>query len=176
MAGGVLPVFKHVPGHGRARADSHPELPVVETSREELERADFAPFRANADLPLAMTRTWCLRRSILRALRPVAGRRIADHPRAYRLRRAADERRPVDEGPVGFRERTEALFAAGVDMALHCNGDLAEAEEVAAAARNWPEGPPNGRSRRLRASPATAIAFDPVDSRAKLDAALATQT
>lgn len=55
LAGGVLPVIKHVPGHGRARADSHKELPVVEASRAELEERDFQPFRADADLPLAMT-------------------------------------------------------------------------------------------------------------------------
>ena len=55
IAGGVAPVMKHIPGHGRARADSHLELPIVEAGREELERVDFAPFTANADLPMAMT-------------------------------------------------------------------------------------------------------------------------
>ena len=55
LEGGVSPVMKHIPGHGRARADSHLELPVVEASRAELERVDFAPFIANADLPIAMT-------------------------------------------------------------------------------------------------------------------------
>src|ERR1700712_1739664 len=55
IAGGVLPVVKHVPGHGRARADSHLELPVVTASREALETRDFAPFRALRDAPVAMT-------------------------------------------------------------------------------------------------------------------------
>ena len=55
LDGGVLPVMKHIPGHGRARADSHMELPVVDASRSELERVDFPPFIANADLPVAMT-------------------------------------------------------------------------------------------------------------------------
>uniref|UniRef100_UPI003F9CD9AC glycoside hydrolase family 3 N-terminal domain-containing protein n=1 Tax=Roseiarcus sp. TaxID=1969460 RepID=UPI003F9CD9AC len=54
IAGGVAPVIKHIPGHGRARADSHHQLPAVDASREALER-DFAPFRALADLPMAMT-------------------------------------------------------------------------------------------------------------------------
>ena len=55
LAGGVIPVVKHTPGHGRARADSHVELPVVETARAELEASDFVPFKALADLPWAMT-------------------------------------------------------------------------------------------------------------------------
>ncbi len=55
IEGGVLPVLKHIPGHGRARADSHESLPVVETPREVLEATDFAPFRLLADLPLGMT-------------------------------------------------------------------------------------------------------------------------
>ena len=55
MAGAVLPVVKHVPGHGRAGADSHLELPVVEAARDELEACDFAPFKALSDMPMAMT-------------------------------------------------------------------------------------------------------------------------
>ena len=51
LDGGVLPVIKHIPGHGRAGADSHLDLPVVETSRDELERSDFAPFRALSHAP-----------------------------------------------------------------------------------------------------------------------------
>ena len=53
--GGVLPVLKHIPGHGRATADSHLRLPTVDTPREELERTDFAAFQPLADLPMAMT-------------------------------------------------------------------------------------------------------------------------
>src|SRR5690606_35381330 len=55
MEGGVLPVVKHIPGHGRARSDSHEELPVVETSLEELDGTDFESFRRLRDLPIAMT-------------------------------------------------------------------------------------------------------------------------
>ena len=55
LAGGVLPVVKHIPGHGRAAVDSHHDLPVVTTDRETLERVDFAPFAMLADLPMAMT-------------------------------------------------------------------------------------------------------------------------
>ena len=85
LAGGVLPVIKHMPGHGRAGADSHLALPVVEASLAELERHDFAPFRVLADMPLAMTAHvvyTALDPSIQQPPRP--GDR-GDHPRAYRL-------------------------------------------------------------------------------------------
>lgn len=178
MAGGVLPVFKHAPGHGRARADSHLELPRVDTSREELERTDFVPFRANADLPVAMT--------------------------AHVVFTAIDPERPATLSPVviseivrgfigfdgllmsddlsmkalsgGFRDRTEALFAAGVDLALHCNGDLTEAAEVAAGTPELTGKAAERAAKALKRIAEVRIAFDPVDARAKLDAALATQT
>src|SRR5262249_35921473 len=55
MEGGVLPVLKHIPGHGRATADSHHRLPVVDAPRDVLDSTDFAAFRALAHLPLGMT-------------------------------------------------------------------------------------------------------------------------
>ncbi len=55
LAGGVLPVIKHIPGHGRATEDSHFDLPVVTATHAELSATDFAPFRALADMPAAMT-------------------------------------------------------------------------------------------------------------------------
>ena len=136
LAGGVLPVLKHIPGHGRARADSHKELPVVEAPLAELDRTDFESFRLLNDLPIAMT--------------------------AHVVYAAFDKGRPATTSPVvigevirrriGFggllltddlsmnalsgslTERAEAAFAAGCDMALHCNGRLAEMRQVAAAA------------------------------------------
>ncbi len=178
MAGGVLPVFKHVPGHGRARADSHLELPVVATSREELERTDFAPFQANADLPAAMTAHVVF--TAIDPARPatlspvVVSEVIRGHIGFDGLLMSDDLSMKALSG--SFREKTEALFAAGVDLALHCNGDLVEAGEVAAAA---PELAGKAAARAERALARIAgerVAFDPVDSRAKLDAALATQT
>src|SRR6516225_7789224 len=53
--GGILPILKHIPGHGRATADTHFKLPVVDTPRDELERTDFAAFQPLSDLPMAMT-------------------------------------------------------------------------------------------------------------------------
>lgn len=178
MAGGVLPVFKHAPGHGRARADSHLELPVVDTSRAELERTDFVPFRANADLPLAMTA-----HVVFTAIDPdrpatlspvVVSEVIRGHIGFDGLLMSDDLSMKALSG--SFRERTEALFAAGVDMALHCNGEIAEAEEVAAGAPELAGKAAERAERALARIAGERIAFDPVDSRAKLDAALATQT
>ena len=133
-AGGVAGVVKHIPGHGRARADSHKELPVVDASREELAR-DIAPFRALRDAPMAMT--------------------------AHVLYPAWDPELPatvspiiveeVIRGAIGFEgllmsddlamealsgrlaERARAAIAAGCDVVLHCSGVVGESREVASA-------------------------------------------
>lgn len=135
LAGGVLPVVKHVPGHGRARADSHLALPVVETDRATLEAIDFAPFKALTDLPLAMTAH-------------VVYTAIDAQAPATTSARVIEE---VIRGSIGFdgclmgddvsmkalagdiADRTRALFAAGCDLALHCNGDFNEMRAVANA-------------------------------------------
>jgi len=134
LAGGVVPVIKHVPGHGRARADSHVELPVVDARLSELEGSDFVPFRALRDLPAAMTA-----HVVYSAIDPEA-------PASTSPRVTAD----VIRGTIGFdgllmsddicmaalsgsaRARAEAVIRAGSDIALHCNGELAEAESAAA--------------------------------------------
>ena len=133
-AGGCVGVVKHIPGHGRAPADSHRELPVVEASADELE-VDLAPFRALRDAPIAMV--------------------------AHLLYPAWDDQRPASISPtiiaelireeIGFDgllisddlamgaltgtagERAAATAAAGCDLALYCSGDLADNEAVAAA-------------------------------------------
>ncbi len=156
MAGGVAPVVKHIPGHGRARADSHLELPTVSASREELRR-DFAPFAALRDLPMAMTA-----HVVYSALDP-------HHPATT----SPLVVREVMRGEIGFdglimsddvsmkalggpfEARTRAIFAAGLDMALHCNGDLAEARAVASET-------PELAGRALeRAQAALAVVRDP---------------
>jgi beta-N-acetylhexosaminidase len=169
--GGILPVLKHIPGHGRATADSHIGLPVVKTSRKELERTDFAAFQPLADLPMAMTA-----HVVFSALDPV-------HPATT----SATIIQQVIRGVIGFQgllmsddvsmnalsgsiaERTRAIFSAGCDMVLHCNGKLDEMREVAA---ETPElsGIPLDRARRALASRRPPQPFDRGAARAELDA------
>ncbi|QDY99223.1 beta-N-acetylhexosaminidase [Nitratireductor mangrovi] len=133
MAGGVLPVMKHIPGHGRARADSHMELPIVDASLDELRAHDFAPFKALSDLPMAMTA-----HVVYRAIDP-------GHPSTTSARVIAD----IIRGEIGFdgllmsddismkalsgdfAQKTRAILAAGCDVVLHCNGVLDEMQDVA---------------------------------------------
>src|SRR5437868_4905076 len=124
--GGILPVLKHIPGHGRATADTHFRLPVVDTSKAELERTDFAAFRPLADLPMAMTA-----HVVFSAL-------DLAHPATT----SATIVKQVIRGVIGFQgllmsddvsmnalagsvaERTRAIFSAGCDVVLHCDGPL----------------------------------------------------
>ena len=135
IAGGVAPVIKHVPGHGRARADSHFELPIVMATREELAERDFAPFHALRDAPMAMTA-----HVVFSAIDPIHPATTSPIVIKEIVRGAIgfDGLLMTDDismkalgGPLG--QRAAAAFAAGVDIALHCNGVLDEAREVAAA-------------------------------------------
>jgi beta-N-acetylhexosaminidase len=134
--GGVLPVLKHIPGHGRATADSHMRLPVVRASKAELEATDFAAFRPLNTLPLGMTA-----HVVFTAFDPVLPVTIS-----------ATMIREVIRGVIGFDgllmgddvsmgalsgsigERARASLAAGCDLVLHCNGRLDEMQAVAAEA------------------------------------------
>ena len=136
MAGGVAPVMKHIPGHGRARADSHLELPVVKASREDLELMDFAPFKANADLPMAMSA-----HVVYTAIDPatpgtlskaVIGDIVRGHIGFDGLLMTDDLSMKALSG--SFRQRAENAIGAGCDIMLHCNGDLSEARPVAEGA------------------------------------------
>ncbi|HLW90145.1 MAG TPA: beta-N-acetylhexosaminidase [Roseiarcus sp.] len=136
MAGAVAPVIKHIPGHGRAMVDSHLELPIVEASRAELAETDFAPFVALKDLPIAMTG-----HVVYRAIDPTrpatASRRIVET--IIRGEIGFDGLLLTDDLSMkalggDFESRAAAAFEAGVDIALHCNGDLNEAAGVGAAA------------------------------------------
>ena len=169
--GGVLPVLKHIPGHGRATADTHFRLPVVDNSRAELERTDFAAFQPLADLPMAMTA-----HVVFSALDPA-------HPATT----SATIVEQVIRGMIGFQgllmsddvsmnalagslaERSRAIFAAGCDMVLHCNGKFDEMRQVAA---ETPElsGKALERARRALATRKPPQAFDRLAARAELDA------
>ena len=134
LAGGVLPVIKHIPGHGRATADSHFELPRVDSPRAELERIDFAPFRALADQALGMTahvvyeaidpdRCATLSPAVIEVIRQEIG--------FDGLLMTDDLSMRALAGPMAARARD--AFAAGCDVVLHCNGDMAEMTAVASA-------------------------------------------
>lgn len=135
LAGSVLPVVKHIPGYGRAMLDPHLALPRVAASRAELEARDFAPFRALADMPLAMTA-----HIVYTAIDPerpatLSARVIGEVIRSgigYDGLVLTDDLSMRALGG-GFGERAAAALAAGCDVVLHCNGDMAEMSAVAAA-------------------------------------------
>jgi len=173
IAGGVLPVMKHMPGHGRARTDSHEALPVVDAASAELEARDFAPFRALSDLPMAMT----------------AHVVFAAFDRRHPATTSRTVVRDVIRGRIGFdgllisddismgalsgslTGRARAARRAGCDVVLHCSGDLAEMAAVADGA-----GALSGRSARRAAAalariPRACEPFDAAAGRARLEAA-----
>ncbi|MCP1765772.1 beta-N-acetylhexosaminidase [Bradyrhizobium japonicum] len=172
--GGVLSVLKHIPGHGRATADTHFKLPTVDAPRDELDRTDFAAFQPLADLPMAMTA-----HVVFSAVDPA-------HPATT----SATMITQVIRGVIGFQgllmsddvsmnalsgniaERTRAIFAAGCDMALHCNGNIEEMREVAG---QTPElsGTALARAKAALASRKAPQPFDRAAARAELDALIA---
>jgi beta-N-acetylhexosaminidase len=136
LAGGVLPVIKHIPGHGRATVDSHLALPRVAAPAAVLEAHDFAPFRALATMPWAMT-AHVVYEAIDR-VQPatLSPRLIAGTIRASigfdGLLLSDDLSMKALEGGLGVR--AARALAAGCDVALHCNGRIDEMVEIAAAA------------------------------------------
>lgn len=135
IAGGVVPVIKHIPGHGRAMADSHHDLPFVATSHEKLTATDFAPFSRLAHLPTAMTAHVVY--SAIDADRPattsptVIGDVIRREMAFDGLLMSDDLSMKALAGSMA--SRTRSAIAAGCDVVLHCNGDLAEMIEAASA-------------------------------------------
>ncbi|HEY3798334.1 MAG TPA: beta-N-acetylhexosaminidase [Caulobacteraceae bacterium] len=136
IAGGVLPVIKHIPGHGRAQSDSHEALPVVVASRAALEAADFAPFRVNSDMPMAMSA-----HVVFTAIDPAApATQSAKVVRLIRRELGFDGLLMTDDLSMkalkgDFAGRARAALDAGCDVVLHCNGGMAEMTAVAAGAR-----------------------------------------
>ncbi len=134
MAGGVLPVVKHIPGHGRAQVDSHHDLPVVDSLGGKLEATDFEVFRALADLPMAMTAHVVYTELDDRpaTLSPPVIALIRDQIGFDGLLMTDDMSMKALAGEIGAL--TAAAISAGCDVALHCNGDMAEMQAVVAAA------------------------------------------
>ncbi len=134
--GGVLPVLKHIPGHGRANADSHLKLPVVHADRATLEATDFAAFRPLKRLPLAMTA-----HVVFTAIDPVrpattSATMIGEVIRGFigfdGLLMGDDVSMGALSGSIA--ERSRASLAAGCDLVLHCNGQMDEMRAVASEA------------------------------------------
>jgi beta-N-acetylhexosaminidase len=172
--GGILPVLKHIPGHGRATADSHLRLPVVDNAKDELEATDFEAFRPLADLPMAMTAHVVF--SALDAAQPATT--------------SATIIAQVIRGSIGFQgllmsddvsmnalagsiaERTRAIVAAGCDVVLHCNGKLDEMRDVVAETPVL-AGQALDRAKAAVAARRQPRPFDRVAGRAELDALVA---
>jgi len=169
MQGGVAPVIKHIPGHGRAFADSHLELPVVETRRAELEASDFAPFKALKAAPMAMTA-----HVVFTAIDPAACATVS-----------ATVTQEIIRGHMGFdgllmsddlsmkalggsfASRTEASLAAGSDLVLHCNGDPIEMIEIVSKVPEL-SGRAAERAAAARACARQVQPFDPAEAEAYL--------
>lgn len=132
LAGGVLPVIKHIPGHGRARADSHQDLPVVETPLAALEARDFPPFQALSDMPVAMT-AHVVYAAVDAAAPATTSAKVID--RIIRGAIGFDGLLMSDDLSMkalagDFADRARASLAAGCDLVLHCNGDMDEMRAV----------------------------------------------
>jgi beta-N-acetylhexosaminidase len=166
LAGGVLPVIKHLPGHGRAGVDSHKQCPIVGASDADLRAQDLPPFRALANAPFAMTAhvvytawdadrvaTWSpdIITRVIRGDIGFEGCLLSDDLSMQAL-----------DGSLGKRARR--AMAAGCDLALHCNGDLGEMRDVAAAVGTISD----AAARRLAAALARRAVPVPIDRAALL--------
>jgi beta-N-acetylhexosaminidase len=171
IAGGVLPVIKHIPGHGRATADSHLALPVVETALAELE-TDFAPFRMLSDMPMAMTAHVVY--SAIDHKRPattssVAIRLIRDDLGFSGLIMSDDLSMKALKGD--FAGRARRSLRAGCDVVLHCNGDMSEMRAVMAGTKTLAGHAKRRADAALARLPRTPEPFDEAEARARFASA-----
>lgn len=171
LDGGVLPVIKHIPGHGRARADSHQELPFVEASMQELCDTDFPPFQALADAPMAMTA-----HIVYAAL---------DETAPATLSRTVIEK--TIRGDIGFggfllsddlcmdaldgpmSERATAAIEAGCDAVLVCSGDLGDARSTLAALPEMSDRAAERYETAVKRLPTAEEQFDVAAARERLE-------
>ena len=174
MDGGVLPVMKHIPGHGRAGADSHLALPRVAASAEELSASDFVTFRSLNQCPIAMTA-----HVVYESIDPQ--RPCTTSPKVIRdvirgeigfdgLLMSDDLSMKALDGPLSVRAR--AAQFAGCDLVLHCNGDMDEMREVASEVKEL-KGPAHRRSKQALSHLSVPGMFDPAAAQARLDALMA---
>jgi beta-N-acetylhexosaminidase len=169
----VLPVIKHLPGHGRARVDSHVALPVVETERATLAASDWRPFCACAGAPLAITAHvlfTALDRERPATHSPTVIKEVVRGESGFRGALLSDD---LSMGALGgsLGERSARARAAGCDIAVHCNGRLYEMSEVLDAAGDL-EGESARRLARALARRTPPQPFDPVAAEARFAALL----
>jgi beta-N-acetylhexosaminidase len=172
MDGGIVPVLKHIPGHGRAHADSHLELPRVDTSLEELRRTDFVPFKALADLPMAMTAHvlfTALDAKRMATLSPSIIKMIREEIGFEGLLMSDDLSMKALGGD--FTTRAKSVLAAGCDVVLHCNGDMSEMQAVAKGVLRL-DGLPRARAEVAMNVKAQGAVFNVEQARREVEQAL----
>ncbi|MEM9580689.1 MAG: glycoside hydrolase family 3 N-terminal domain-containing protein [Pseudomonadota bacterium] len=159
LAGGVLPVVKHIPGHGRAVLDSHLELPVVDAAADELRASDFAAFTGFGTMPMGMTAhvTYSAIDDRPATLSPTMMCLIREEIGFGGLIMTDDISMKALTGTLA--ELSRLSIDAGCDVVLHCNGEMGEMEDVAAAAGRMSD------AAQMRADTAIAarVTPDPVD-------------
>jgi beta-N-acetylhexosaminidase len=136
LAAGITPIMKHIPGHGRARADSHHALPVVDAPLEALRATDFAPFRALADIPGLWAMTAHITYTALDPALPAsASPAVINTIRAemqFTGTLLSDDLEMAALAPLGpLPARARACLTAGCDLVLYCGGDLRTAQTIA---------------------------------------------
>jgi len=169
LAGGVLPILKHIPGHGRTPLDSHKDLPVVDTPLTELQATDFAPFRALNDLPMAMT-AHIVYPAIDAAKCATLSGPVID---CIRQDIGFDGLLMSDDLSMhalggNFADRAGGAIAAGCDMLLHCNGERTEMEPVLAETPAL-SGKALQRAEAALAQRGTPEDFDPLAALAEIE-------
>ncbi len=176
LDGGVLPIVKHVPGHGRATADSHLALPVVAAPAEALRAVDLAPFQALSHMPWAMTA-----HVVYTAFDPHAPATTSATVIADVIRGEAGFTGVLVSDDICMRalagrpaDRAAAALAAGCDVVLHCNGSLDEMREVAAVCPPLTDAA-TARLARAEAMRRPPVPFDRAFAVARLEALLARQ-
>jgi beta-N-acetylhexosaminidase len=173
LAGGVLPIIKHIPGHGRAMADSHLELPVVKAELAELDARDFAPFRVLSDMPMAMTAhvvyTTVDRKRPATTSRKVIKQVIRKSLGFDGLLMSDDLSMKALSGD--FKQRAKDSLSAGCDVVLHCNGDMAEMKAVLSGVGGLSREAKRRAQAVMNRLVKVVEPFDVAEARARFDAA-----